>query len=197
MLTKRRCCCEGLVEGQFLYGHVMTAQRSTVLAPCNRQRKDPAVWAELWVLKSPLGSVVHMVLFWVPVCDLETPWELQLQGAITDSHREGAPRKPGKKCGRDSSPELILLIVLLVSHKRYWSWKQSIALSWNTALLDGGVCAFSALTWLFMSPSCWLTSLILEDTFCQNGPLCPQKLLISLPCCDARVLQWDHTTTGA
>lgn len=45
-------------------------------------------------------------------------WELQLQGAVTDSQGQGVPRKPGKKCGRDSSPELILLVLLLVPHKR-------------------------------------------------------------------------------
>lgn len=59
-----------------------------------------------------------MVLFWGPVCDLETLWELQNQGAITDNQEEGAPRKSGKKCGSDSSPELILLVALSVSHKR-------------------------------------------------------------------------------
>lgn len=83
------------------------------------------------------------------------------------------------------------------SQKRYWSWKQSMASSWNISFLDSSSCAFSALTWLIMSHSCWFTYFMLEDTSCQNGPLCPQMLLISLPFCDAQVLQWDSTNTGA
>ena len=105
-------------------------------------------------VKSPLGSDVQMVLFWAPVCQPEPRWELQLQGAVTDNQGERASRKPGEKCGRDSSPELILLVVLSVLHKTAMKLKAKHGLSsCNTSFLDSGSCAFSALTWLFTSPA--------------------------------------------
>lgn len=33
---KKKCCCEGPAEGQFPCGHMMPAESSTALAPCNR-----------------------------------------------------------------------------------------------------------------------------------------------------------------
>lgn len=112
--------------------------------------------------------------------------------------RGKSPQKARQGISGDSSPELIILVVLSVSNKRDTEAEsKAYPLPRNTSFLDSGLCAFSALTWLFVSPSCWLKYVMLEDTSCQNAPFCAQVLLVSLLCCDARVLQWDHAAPGA
>lgn len=108
-----------------------------------------------------------------------------------------SPQKARQRCARDSSPGLIPVGVLSVPHEtdteaaskaQPLDMKYIILGQWLT-------CPFSTDLTIYVTP-------LLVNIFnawghlLPNWPLCPQMLLISLPCRDAQVLQWDHTPTG-
>lgn len=191
MLTKRKCCCEGPAEGQFPYGHVMLAPQpwlpGTAHVSC------------LQVLKGSLGSAVQMVLFWVPLCDLGTPWDLQLRGAgySTAMRTEGKePPERQAEMWQGLQSRLILVGVLSVPHETDTEAEsEAWPLLMKYIIGQWLMCLFST------DVTIYVTQLLVNifhawGPLLPNWPLCPQMLLISLPCCDALVLQWDHTPTG-
>lgn len=180
---KKKCCCEGPAEGQFPYGHMMPAESSTALAPCNRLYELPTGPSGVWCTN---GAVLNATMWpW--------DWELQLQGAGYSTAWEPKGRRPQKarqRCGRDSSPGLIIIGVPSVPLKT-----DTEAESKAQPLAMKCIILAQWLTCLFSMDLTIYVTLLLVNSFnawghlSPNWPLCPQMLLVSLSCCDAQVLK--------
>lgn len=128
MLTKRKCCCEGQAEGQFPYGHMMPAQSSTALAPCNRLYELPAGTegpSGVWCTN---GAILSTTMWpW-------DSWELPLQSAgysmAMRTKGKEPPESQAEMCQGLQSRADPCWSALSSSWNRYWSWKQSTA-SWH------------------------------------------------------------------
>lgn len=71
---------------------------------------------------------------------------LQCAGVIPENQGEGAFRKTDKNCGRDSGPEVTLLVVLLAPHEILKPKAKDMLSSWNTSFMDRRSCLNSDMT---------------------------------------------------
>lgn len=120
--------CEGPAEGQFPYGSFLMATWCLLRAP-QSWLPTTGCMSCLQVLKGPLGFGVQMMLFWIPLCDLET-----LGAAAPRCWCSPAMRTKGKKPS-ESQAEMWQGLrsradhcwgALSSSWNRSWGWQQNI-----------------------------------------------------------------------